>query len=173
MLTHFFRLSADEKILALADAYEKSGDKATAYAEIAALVGRRGSDVIRIIQLGTDAIREQGNQAKYTVDQLNRIEELGSMGAHGLRLLRFPAAWILAAPWNLLHGRGRPRGTARMTSIITERRTLSDLIDDAGGRVACLAMSKDPNAKVTVLLFRPGDDVAHIRWRRYPLPTQL
>jgi aminoglycoside phosphotransferase (APT) family kinase protein len=45
-----------------------------------------------------------------------------------------------------------------MTATITTRRTLSDLVDDAHGRVVCLAMSKDPNAKVTVLLFRPGED---------------
>ena len=46
-----------------------------------------------------------------------------------------------------------------MTATITARRTLADLVDDAGGRVVCLAMSKDPNAKVTVLLFRPGEDL--------------
>lgn len=46
-----------------------------------------------------------------------------------------------------------------MTSTITARRTLADLVDDADGRVVCLAMSKDPNAKVTVLLFRPGEEL--------------
>jgi aminoglycoside phosphotransferase (APT) family kinase protein len=35
-------------------------------------------------------------------------------------------------------------------------RTLAAFIDQAGGRAACLAMSRDPNAKVTVLLFPPG-----------------
>jgi aminoglycoside phosphotransferase len=45
-----------------------------------------------------------------------------------------------------------------MTTTTTARRTLFDLVDDAQGRVICLAMSKDPNAKVTVLLFRPGED---------------
>jgi aminoglycoside phosphotransferase (APT) family kinase protein len=45
-----------------------------------------------------------------------------------------------------------------MTGMITARRSLADLVDDAGGRVVCLAMSKDPNAKVTVLLFGPGED---------------
>lgn len=35
-------------------------------------------------------------------------------------------------------------------------RTLAAFIDQAGGRTACLAMSRDPNAKVTVLLFPPG-----------------
>ena len=35
-------------------------------------------------------------------------------------------------------------------------RTLTDFIDQAGGRAACLAMSRDPNAKVTILLFPPG-----------------
>jgi aminoglycoside phosphotransferase (APT) family kinase protein len=45
-----------------------------------------------------------------------------------------------------------------MTATMTTRRTLSDVVDDADGRVVCLAMSKDPNAKVTVLLFRPGED---------------
>jgi aminoglycoside phosphotransferase (APT) family kinase protein len=35
-------------------------------------------------------------------------------------------------------------------------RTLAAFIDQAGGRTACLAMSRDPNAKVTVLVFPPG-----------------
>jgi aminoglycoside phosphotransferase (APT) family kinase protein len=35
-------------------------------------------------------------------------------------------------------------------------RTLTAFIDQAGGRAACLAMSRDPNAKVTILLFPPG-----------------
>ena len=39
---------------------------------------------------------------------------------------------------------------------IAPPRTLADFIDQAGGRAACLAMSRDPNAKVTILLFPPG-----------------
>jgi aminoglycoside phosphotransferase (APT) family kinase protein len=39
---------------------------------------------------------------------------------------------------------------------IAPPRTLAALIDQAGGRAVCLAMSKDPNAKVTILLFPPG-----------------
>ncbi len=35
-------------------------------------------------------------------------------------------------------------------------RTLASFIDQVGGRAACLAMSRDPNAKMTVLLFPPG-----------------
>jgi aminoglycoside phosphotransferase (APT) family kinase protein len=35
-------------------------------------------------------------------------------------------------------------------------RTLAAFIDQTGHRVACLAMSRDPNAKVTILLFPPG-----------------
>lgn len=46
-----------------------------------------------------------------------------------------------------------------MTATITPRQSLAELIDDMGGRVACLALSKDPNAKVTLLLFRPGQDL--------------
>jgi len=42
-----------------------------------------------------------------------------------------------------------------MTATTTAPRTLAALIDDAGGRVACLAMSRDPDAKVTLLLFPP------------------
>ena len=37
-------------------------------------------------------------------------------------------------------------------------RTLAGFIDQAGGRTACLAMSRDPNAKVTILIFPPGAD---------------
>lgn len=36
-------------------------------------------------------------------------------------------------------------------------RTLAAFIDQAGGRTACLAMSRDPNAKVTILVFPPGE----------------
>ena len=39
---------------------------------------------------------------------------------------------------------------------IAPPRTLAGFIDQVGGRTACLAMSRDPNAKVTVLLFPPG-----------------
>jgi aminoglycoside phosphotransferase len=46
-----------------------------------------------------------------------------------------------------------------MTGMVTARRSLADLVDDVGGRVVCLAMSKDPNAKVTVLLFGPGENL--------------
>jgi len=44
------------------------------------------------------------------------------------------------------------------TTTITSHRTLSDVVHEVQGRVACLAMSRDPNAKVTVLLFPPGED---------------
>ena len=37
-------------------------------------------------------------------------------------------------------------------------RTLVGFIDQAGGRAACLAVSRDPNAKVTILLFPPDED---------------
>jgi aminoglycoside phosphotransferase (APT) family kinase protein len=39
---------------------------------------------------------------------------------------------------------------------IAPPRTLAAFIDQAGGRTACLAVSRDPNAKVTILLFPPG-----------------
>jgi aminoglycoside phosphotransferase len=39
---------------------------------------------------------------------------------------------------------------------IAPPRTLASFIDQMGGRAACLAMSRDPNAKVTILLFPPG-----------------
>lgn len=45
-----------------------------------------------------------------------------------------------------------------MTATVTSRRTLSDLVHDCHGRVVCLAMSKDPNAKMTILLFSSGED---------------
>jgi aminoglycoside phosphotransferase len=46
-----------------------------------------------------------------------------------------------------------------VTGTVAARRTLAGLIDDTGGRVVCLALSKDPNAKVTILLFGPGQHV--------------
>jgi aminoglycoside phosphotransferase (APT) family kinase protein len=39
---------------------------------------------------------------------------------------------------------------------IAPPRTLASFIDQVGGRAACLAMSRDPNAKVSILLFPPG-----------------
>ncbi|MBO0823050.1 MAG: aminoglycoside phosphotransferase family protein [Actinobacteria bacterium] len=39
---------------------------------------------------------------------------------------------------------------------IAPPRTLAAFIDQAAGRAACLAMSRDPNAKVTILLFPAG-----------------
>lgn len=38
------------------------------------------------------------------------------------------------------------------------RPALASFIDEIGGRVACLALSRDPNAKLTLLLFPPGTD---------------
>ena len=43
-----------------------------------------------------------------------------------------------------------------MTSTTAQTTTVADLVDSAAGRVVCLSMSKDPNAKLTVLLFDPG-----------------
>ncbi|HUZ53180.1 MAG TPA: hypothetical protein VMU94_11720 [Streptosporangiaceae bacterium] len=43
-------------------------------------------------------------------------------------------------------------------SFIVAGLTLADLIDSVGGRVAGLAMSKDSNAKLTIILFPPGQD---------------
>jgi aminoglycoside phosphotransferase len=43
-----------------------------------------------------------------------------------------------------------------MSETMTAHRTLADLIDEVDGRIACLAMSKDPDAKVTVMFFPPG-----------------
>jgi aminoglycoside phosphotransferase (APT) family kinase protein len=39
---------------------------------------------------------------------------------------------------------------------IAPPQTLAGFIDQVGGRAACLAVSRDPNAKVTILLFPPG-----------------
>jgi aminoglycoside phosphotransferase len=46
-----------------------------------------------------------------------------------------------------------------MTSTAEASPVLADLVDGAAGRVVCLSMSKDPNAKVTLLLFRAGEAV--------------
>ena len=43
-----------------------------------------------------------------------------------------------------------------MTSVAAPATTFADLVDGAAGRVVCLSMSKDPNAKLTVLLFDQG-----------------
>ena len=41
--------------------------------------------------------------------------------------------------------------------------SLASLVSEAGGRAACLAMSRDPNAKLTILLFPPsGDQPAYV-----------
>jgi aminoglycoside phosphotransferase (APT) family kinase protein len=39
---------------------------------------------------------------------------------------------------------------------IAPPQTLAAFVDQVGGHTACLAMSRDPNAKVTILLFPPG-----------------
>ena len=43
-----------------------------------------------------------------------------------------------------------------MTATQLAPPSLAGLIDEVGGRAACLALSKDPNAKMTILLFPPG-----------------
>ena len=69
----------------------------------------------------------------------------------GLRLLGTAA---LAAGGGAPGRRCGPGREDRMT--MAPPRTLTAFIDQAGGRAACLAMSRDPNAKVTILLFPPG-----------------
>ena len=49
-------------------------------------------------------------------------------------------------------------------------RTLAAFIDQTGGRAACLALSRDPNAKVTILLFPPGQH-GRPTWPRCLPPT--
>ena len=61
---------------------------------------------------------------------------------------------LMAARGRAPGGRGGAGRAARMT--IAPPRTLAAFIDQVGGRAACLAMSRDPNAKVTILLFPPG-----------------
>jgi hypothetical protein len=39
---------------------------------------------------------------------------------------------------------------------ILAKPTLASFIDEVGARAACLALSRDPNAKLTILLFPPG-----------------
>lgn len=41
-------------------------------------------------------------------------------------------------------------------ATLTTSTTLASYIDEVGGRLACLALSRDPNAKITILLFPPG-----------------
>ena len=43
-------------------------------------------------------------------------------------------------------------------ATLTTRPTLASFIDEVGGRVACLALSRDPNAKLTILVFPPGTE---------------
>jgi aminoglycoside phosphotransferase (APT) family kinase protein len=43
-----------------------------------------------------------------------------------------------------------------VTTTQLEPPSLAALIEKVGGRAACLALSKDPNAKMTILLFTPG-----------------
>jgi len=47
-----------------------------------------------------------------------------------------------------------------MTTAVTPatRPALADVISEIGGPAACLSLSKDPDAKVTLLLFQPGHD---------------
>ena len=50
-----------------------------------------------------------------------------------------------------------------MSSTTALPQTITDLVEAAQGRVVCLSMSKDPNAKITLLLFRPGEALpAHV-----------
>lgn len=50
------------------------------------------------------------------------------------------------------------RDDGRLSVTTLTRPTLASFIDEVGGRVACLALSRDPNAKLTILLFPPGTE---------------
>jgi hypothetical protein len=56
----FAKLNPEQKILALADAYSKSGQDGTAFAAVSDLIGRRNTAMIPLLQLGSAEIRKQG-----------------------------------------------------------------------------------------------------------------
>jgi hypothetical protein len=73
---NFFSLRADEKVLALSAAYVSAADKGAAYANIAELIGKRNTEMIRLIQQGPDAIKEQAEvMGKYSNEQIEAIEK--------------------------------------------------------------------------------------------------
>jgi hypothetical protein len=50
------------------------------------------------------------------------------------------------------------RDNGELTMETLAKPTLASFIRDVGGRAACLAMSRDANAKMTILLFPPGTE---------------
>jgi hypothetical protein len=83
----FVKLKADEKVLALADAYSNATDKSSAYAAIATIVGARNTQLIALLEQGSDAIRAQGAAMGKFSDQT--VEQLAHVHTQLLRITQF------------------------------------------------------------------------------------
>jgi hypothetical protein len=65
----FVKLKADDKVLALADAYSTASDKSSAYAAVATIVGAKNTQLIALLEQGSAAISEQGEAMGKFSDQ--------------------------------------------------------------------------------------------------------
>ena len=93
----FFRLNADEKLIALAKAYERSTDKAAAYAQILEIVGTKNQAIMTLIVEGAEAIEKQGDAFKYTTEELKKINEAQQALIGGWHAVKIGGADLLEA----------------------------------------------------------------------------
>jgi hypothetical protein len=96
----FVKLKADEKVLALADAYSNATDKSSAYAAIATIVGARNTQLIALLEQGSAAIREQGEAMGKFSDQT--VERLAQVHVQMLRITQFLQIELGAALTNFV-----------------------------------------------------------------------
>ena len=87
MLARFLSLAPMRNFLRWRALTRRPGDKATAYAEIAQIVGKRQSEVIRLIQQGPEAIQAQGNAMLKFSD--TAIAQLEAVRVQGVQLWNF------------------------------------------------------------------------------------
>jgi hypothetical protein len=73
----FYQLPTDQKIYAIADALHNATDRGSAYEAVATLIGKRNTELIPILEQGSEALREQasgmGRFSDSAVEQLEKV----------------------------------------------------------------------------------------------------
>jgi hypothetical protein len=110
----FAALNPADQFLTLADAYKNSAQDGAAYADVATLIGKRNTEMIPILAMGSAAIRDQseamGISSTKTIDNLDKMYvaiaqaggQLKTLGTAGVGALGDFDKWILKVRSSLI-----------------------------------------------------------------------
>jgi hypothetical protein len=97
----FAALNPEQQFLALADAYKNSAQDGAAYADVAELIGRRNTEIITILAMGSQKIKEMGNSFAILKDQ--EIEALHAVKVEEDKYFSNLFSWLAKAIVNFGH----------------------------------------------------------------------